>query len=53
MSDEISALLEKALMMLALMLVALNIAGWMKKREFKYFGETTMYISVGMYMGLF
>ncbi|KAJ1509326.1 Sodium/hydrogen exchanger 9 [Coelomomyces lativittatus] len=48
MSDAIHSLLAKSLVMLVLILIALNIAGWMKKREFKYFGETTMYISVGL-----
>ncbi|KNE54494.1 hypothetical protein AMAG_00466 [Allomyces macrogynus ATCC 38327] len=45
-------LVEKTVLMLALILVALNLAGWMKKREFKYFGETAMYITVGLVTSL-
>ncbi|KAL7747419.1 hypothetical protein RI367_007173 [Sorochytrium milnesiophthora] len=44
----ISALLSKSLTMLALILLALNFAGWLKKREFKYFGETALYIALGL-----
>ncbi|KAI9183950.1 hypothetical protein H9P43_003002 [Blastocladiella emersonii ATCC 22665] len=46
--SSLHSLSEKALLMLALILLAFNIAGWMKKREFKYFGETAMFISVGL-----
>ncbi|KAI9145022.1 Cation/H+ exchanger [Paraphysoderma sedebokerense] len=44
---DIHTLFTKALTMLALILVALNTGGWLKKKEFKYFGETTMNISIG------
>lgn len=47
MSD-IHSLISRSILMLALILVSLNIAGWMKKHHMRYFGETAMYISVGL-----
>ncbi|KAI9217615.1 Sodium/hydrogen exchanger family-domain-containing protein [Blastocladiella britannica] len=50
MSGETANLVEKALVMLGLILLAFNIAGWMKKRELKYFGETAMFITLGAFL---